>query len=298
MKILLATDGSEYSETATKFLTRLNLSANDEITILHVISEDPFDDKADYYYSRINKIKQLIAPRILDSAMNVLKSTPAKIQAELMSGYPDKGIVNAAVKANADIIVMGPKRMKGIRSRIVGSVTKSVSIASPKPVLVVKSYHGEPSNKIKILFTTDGSEYAKKAGETVTLMPFHDNTEITVLHVMTPAFYDIPDKFISKIDAHIMEEMKRYNSVELEESQAIVEQAMGYLSRKYSNINRLVKAGDPSDEILHTANALEVDIIAVGTRGMGGFRGVVGSISRYILSAADCSVLIGKANGI
>lgn len=298
MKILLATDGSEYSETATKFLTRLNLSANDEITILHVISEDPFDDKADYYYSRINKIKQLIAPRILDSAMNVLKSTPAKIQAELMSGYPDKGIVNAAVKANADIIVMGPKRMKGIRSRIVGSVTKSVSIASPKPVLVVKSYHGEPSNKIKILFTTDGSEYAKKAGETVTLMPFHDNTEITVLHVMTPAFYDIPDKFISKIDAHIMDEMKRYNSVELEESQAIVEQAMGYLSRKYSNINRLVKAGDPSDEILHTANALEVDIIAVGTRGMGGFRGVVGSISRYILSAADCSVLIGKANGI
>jgi nucleotide-binding universal stress UspA family protein len=298
MKILLATDGSGYSETATKFLTRLNLSANDEITILHVISEDPFDDKADYYYSRINKIKQLIAPGILDSAMNVLKSTPAKINAELMNGYPEKAIVNAAVESNADIIVMGPKRMKGIRSRIVGSVTKSVSIASPKPVLVAKSSHGEPSDKIKILFTTDGSEYATKAGETITLMPFHDDTEITVIHVITPAFYDIPDKFISKIDAEIMDEMNRYNSVELEESQAIVEQAVGYLSKKYSNIDKLVKVGDPSDEILQTANALGVDIIAVGTRGMGGFRGVVGSISRYILSAADCSVLIGKANGI
>jgi nucleotide-binding universal stress UspA family protein len=31
---------------------------------------------------------------------------------------------------------------------------------------------------------------------------------------------------------------------------------------------------------------------------MGGFRGVVGSVSRYILSAADCSVLIGKTDGI
>jgi nucleotide-binding universal stress UspA family protein len=298
MKILLATDGSEYSETATKFLTRLNLSADDEITILHVISEDPFDDKADYYYSRINKIKQLIAPRILESAMNVLKSTPAKINAELMNGYPDKAIVNAAVESNADMIVMGPKRMKGIRSRIVGSVTKSVSIASPKPVLVVKSSHGGSSDKIKILFTTDGSEYATKAGETITLIPFHDNTEITVLHVITPAFYDIPAKFKSKIDAHIMEEMEGYSSIELEESQAIVEQAMGYLNKKYSNISKLIKVGDPSDEILHTANALEVDIIALGTRGMGGFRGVVGSISRYILSAADCSVLIGKANGI
>ena len=298
MKILLTTDGSEYSETATKFLTRLNLSANDEITILHVISDDPFEDKEDYYYSRIKKIKQLIAPKILDSAVNILKSTPAKINIELMNGYPDKCIVNAAVEANANIIIMGPKRMKGIRSRIVGSVTKSVSITSPKPVLVVKPPRRESSNKIKILFTTDGSEYAKKAGETITLMPFHDNTEITIIHVITPAFYDIPDKFKIKIDAHVMEEMKRYNSIELEKSQTIIEQATEYLSKKYSNINKLTEVGDPSDEILHAANALEVDIIVVGSKGMGGFRGVVSSISRYILSAADCSVLIGKTEGI
>ena len=298
MKILLAIDGSEYSERATKFLTRLNLSANDEITILHVISDDPFENKEDYYYSRIKKIKQLIAPKILDSAVNILKSTPAKINTELMNGYPDKCIVSAAVEANANIIIMGPKRMKGIRSRIVGSVTKSVSITSPKPVLVVKPPHRESSNKIKILFTTDGSEYAAKAGETIFLMPFHDNTEITILYVITPAFYDIPDKFMSKIDAHIMEEMKRYNSIELEKSQTIIEQATEYLSKKYSNINKLTEVGDPSDEILHAANALEVDIIAVGSKGMGGFRGVVGSISRYILSAADCSVLIGKTESI
>lgn len=298
MKILLTTDGSEYSETATKFLTRLNLSANDEITILHVISDDPFEDKEDYYYSRIKKIKQLIAPKILDSAVNILKSTPAKINTELMNGYPDKCIVNAAVEANANIIIMGPKRMKGIRSRIVGSVTKSVSITSPNPVLVVRPPHRETSNKIKILFTTDGSEYAKKAGETIILMPFHDNTEITIIHVITPAFHDIPDKFKIKIDTHVMEEMKRYNSIELEESQTIIEQATEYLSKKYSNINKLTKVGDPSDEILLAANALEVDIIVVGSKGMGGFRGIVGSISRYILSAADCSVLVGKTAGI
>jgi nucleotide-binding universal stress UspA family protein len=298
MKILLATDGSEYSETATRFLTRLNLSANDEITILHIVGEDPFEDKEDYYYSRIKKIRELIAPGILDSAVDVLKSTPARINTKLINGYPDKGIVDTAVEANADIIVMGPKRTKGIRSRIVGSVTKSVSIASHRPVLVVKTCHGEPSDRIRILFTTDGSEFATSAGETINLMPFHDDTEITVLHVITPAFYDVPHKFMTKIDAHIMEEMKRYNSVELEKSQAIVERAVGYLGKKYSNINKAVKSGDPSDEILQTAKELGVDIIAVGTRGMGGFRGVVGSVSRYILSAADCSVLIGKTDGI
>ena len=294
MKILLPTDGSEYSEGAAQFLKRLNLSPNDEITILHVVSDDPFQDSEDYYYARRKEIKQQIAPKILDAATNILKSVPAKINTVLMNGYPDKCIIEAAVDSNTDIIVMGPKRLKGIKSHIVGSVTKSVSIISPKPVLVIKPPQGESSNTIKILFTTDGSDYARKAGEILTLMPFHDNTEITILHVVTPAFYDIPDKFMTKIDASVREDLRRYSSVELEASQKMIAQTTEYLSNRFSNIDKLTKTGDPSDEILHTANELKVDIIVVGSKGMGGFRGVVGSISRYILSVAECSVLIGK----
>jgi len=41
MKILLATDGSKYSEVAARFLTGLNLSPEDEISILHVIGWIP-----------------------------------------------------------------------------------------------------------------------------------------------------------------------------------------------------------------------------------------------------------------
>ncbi len=294
MKILLPTDGSEYSEAAAKFLKRLDLSRDDEITILHVISDDPFQDTEDYYYSRIKEIKQLIAPRILDSAMSILKPVPAKITAFLMNGYPDKCIVDTAVGTNADIVVMGPKRLKGIKSRIVGSVTKSVSVISPKPVLVIKPAQGESSDKIKILFATDGSDYARKAGEILTLMPFHDDTEVTVLHVITPAFYDIPDKFMTRIDESVREDLKRYSPIEQEESQKVIAQTAEYLSNRFSHIYKLTKTGEPSDEILNAANELGADMIVVGSKGMGGFRGIVGSLSRYILSVAECSVLIGK----
>jgi len=294
MKILLPTDGSEYSETAAKFLKKLNLSHDDEITVLHIISDDPFEDDKDYYYARIKEIKQSIAPKILDLTLNILKSVPAKMNTALMNGYPDKCIVDAAVDSNADIIVMGPKRLKGIKSRIVGSVTKSVSIMSPKPVLVIKPTQRDSSNGMKILFTTDGSDHARKAGETLSLMPFHDDTEITILHVITPAFYDVPDKFMSKIDVSFREDLKRYSSLELQESQRIIAQASEYLNNKFSKIDKLTRIGDPSDEILHTADELNADMIVVGSKGMGGFRGIVGSISRYILSVAECSVLIGK----
>ena len=294
MKILLPTDGSEYSEAAVKFLKRLNVSSKDEIILLHVISDDPCQDNEDYYYPKIREIKKSVAPRILDSATNILKPLPAKISTVLMSGYPDRCIVDTAVDLKTDIIVMGQKRLKGIESRIVGSVTKSVSISSPKPVLVIKPYNSETPDRIKILFTTDGSDYAKKAGETLTLLPFHDNTEITILHVITPAFYDIPEKFMEKIDSSLREDLKRYSAEELKESQKIIAQTADYLKNKFSNINTLTAMGDPSDEILYTANELKSDMIVVGSKGMGGFRGVVESLSRYILSVAHCSVLIGK----
>lgn len=294
MKILLPTDGSEYSETAAKFLKRLNLSEKDEINILHVISEDPFQDKEDYYYAKIKEIKQGIAPKILESSISILKSVPAKINTSLMNGYPDKCILDAAVNSNADMIVMGPKRLKGIKSRIIGSVTKSVSINSLKPVLVVKPSQADSSGKMKILFTTDGSDYARKAGETLSIIPFHANTEITVLHVITPAFYDIPDRFMTKIDQNDREDLKNFSSQELRESQKIIARIVEYLMKGFSNIRTLTKTGDPSEEILQTANELNADMIVVGSKGMGGFRGIVGSLSRYILSAADCSVLIGK----
>jgi nucleotide-binding universal stress UspA family protein len=298
MKILLPTDGSEYSETAAQFLTRLNLSRNDEIIILHVISDDPFQDKEDYYYAKIKEIKRSIASNILDSALNILKSVPAKIKTVLMDGYPDKCILAAAVDSNTDIIVMGPKRLKGIKSRIVGSVTKSVSISSSKPALIIKPPQKEPADKMKILFATDGSDYAEKAGKTLSLIPFHDNTEITIIHVITPAFYDIPDRFMEKIEASVREDLKKYRSMELQESQKILARTAEYLSGKFSNIERLTMMGDPSEEILNAANEIKADIIVVGSKGMKGFRGVVESLSRYILSVADCSVLIGKTEGV
>lgn len=294
MKILLPTDGSEYSDSAAHFLLRLDLSSRDEISVLHVVSEDPLQDSEDYYSRRIREVKQFIAPKILEHTRDILKPVPAKIDTLVMDGYPDACIVDAAVNLNADLIIMGPKRGKGIRSRIVGSITKAVSINSPKPILVIKPLQGKVPDKVKILFPTDGSQHAQKAGELLTLMPFHDTTEITILHVVTPALYDMPEQYLRKMDTGMKEDLKSLADKEFRESEEVFSQTAEYLRKGFSHFDTLTKIGDPTDEILQTAYELNPDIIALGSKGMGGFRGVIGSISRYILSVAECSVLIGK----
>ena len=71
MRILLAVDGSKYSDLAARFLACLHLSADDEITVLHVMFWYPLYYEREYYYETLKEIKQEIAPKILDAALDI-----------------------------------------------------------------------------------------------------------------------------------------------------------------------------------------------------------------------------------
>ena len=64
--------------------------------------------------------------------------------------------------------------------------------------------------------------------------------------------------------------------------------------QRFSKIEKLTKIGDPSEEILNTSDEINADIIAVGNSGMRGIRGILGSVTRYVLNHSKCSVLIGR----
>jgi nucleotide-binding universal stress UspA family protein len=293
MEILLATDGSVYSEGAAKFLTNLNFSSDDEITILHVISNVPFKEDTESYYSSLKQIRQEIAPKIIESTLRILKPVNAKNSPMIIDGYPDKGIIDVAEDLNVDMIVMGARGLKGIEALLIGSITRSVAINSSKPVLIIKPPQWEISGNLKILFATDGSSYAMELGRFLTFIPFRDDTEITVLNVIHPG-PDIPEKFHIEIEERIKEIAASIKSMALKESEKIVRQSHEFLDGRFVKIHGLTKDGDPTVEILNTAKILKADMVAVGSRGMRGVKGMLGSVSRYILSHSECSVLIGK----
>lgn len=294
MKILFATDGSEYSEGAARFLTCLNLSQDDEITIFHAVSWVPFLYDEESYYSSFKEIKKELAPRILDSAADILKPVNAKISTAIIDGSPEYYIVKAAEESDMDMIVMGARGIKGIKSLFIGSVTKSVAVNSPKPVFIAKLPVCKKSDRIKILFATDGSDYSVATGEFLSSIPFPDNTEITILNVIWSDFSDIPERFAMEVNERVKEAVVKDRTIEFTESERVIEQARKYLSKRFKNINVLSKVGDPSSEILNTAETLKADIITVGCRGLSGIKGIMGSVSRNILTHSKCSVLIGK----
>ena len=294
MKLLLATDGSEYSEEAAKFLTCLNFTPEDEITVFHTVSWVPFLYDDESYISALKEIKKEIAPKVLDTALEILKPVPAKVSAAIIDGSPEEYIVDIAAESDMDMIVMGARGIKGLKTLFVGSVTRVVAGRSSKPVLIVRAPMGERKCGLKILFATDGSEYSMATGAFLASVPFAGDTELTVLNVIWPEYSDIPERFALEVNERMKELVANAREIELARSEEILKKAGGLLSKRFKHIKVLSHIGDPSEQILKTAEGFNTDLIAVGCRGLKGMKGFMGSVSRNIVTHAKCSILIGK----
>ena len=188
---------------------------------------------------------------------------------------------------------MGARGIKGIKSFFIGSVTNSVALSASKPVFITKPPGCNKSGNLKILFATDGSDHSIATGKLLSEIPFPENTEITILNVTRPVFWDIP-ALSPEINEKMLEMADQAKAIEIMNSERIIEQAREYLRRSFNIIDVLSKEGDPSTEILETSEELKTDIIAVGCRGLRGIKGMMGSVSRNILTHSKYSVLIGK----
>jgi len=286
VRVLLATDGSEHSEGAVRFLTRFDFSKTDEIVVLHVISEIPYDDD---YHAQIKKVIKRVAPKILKASADILKTVGAEISTVEEEGYPDTTIIEKAIDYDSDLIVMGARGVRGVELLFLGSATRSVSINSPKPVLVFKRPSWKASGMMNVLFATDGSEIACDAGRFAATLPLPADTEVTVMHVSPSFISDIPGKYMKEIGEQLTGKPSTYDN-----SERIFEQARTFLGGRFNKIDYLLRIGDPSRETLEMERTLAPDMIVVGCRGLRGIKGMMGSVSRRLLGRSESSILIGK----
>jgi nucleotide-binding universal stress UspA family protein len=279
---------------AAQFLSRLRWSPDDEITVLYVIPEATRSGVEEPFNDSLKQIKQDIAPRILDATAGELKDRPAKIRTVVATGHPDNAIVNAAMLVPVDMVVMGARGIKGMKSLFLGSVTRATAITSPTPVLVIRRPQWKASGLLKILYATDGSEYALAAGKLLARIPFPTDSEVTILHAAGSSFADIPERYYLEIADRVKEIAAKITEMEYRRAEGIMNDARGCLEGKFAKMSDLVRSGDPAEVILNAAGSMGADIIALGSSGMRGVRGMLGSVSRRILGQAACSVLIGK----
>lgn len=148
MKFLLATDGSNYSEAASKMLDVFRFGVNDTIKIISVI-DMALPMAMDIYggylpdTTEIEKLARENAEKIVDSLAQTLtekyKDQSPRISTEVLFGSPDSRIVETAEEFRADLIIIGSHGYNRWERLLIGSVSDSVVHHAHCSVLVVRA---------------------------------------------------------------------------------------------------------------------------------------------------------------
>ena len=142
----------------------------------------------------------------------------------------------------------------------------------------------------KILIAMDGSEHAKHALNYAVESAVKWGAELIILTVVPPIS---PLVYSSEFNAPYIPDLMD----NLREShQRMLSEAANTVKNKKPDLKvetRLEK-GRPSDVIVEIAKEEDVDLIVMGSRGMGGIVGFLGSTSRHVVEACTKPILIVK----
>ncbi len=290
MIILLATDGSEYSERAARYIGRLGLGQDNDIFVLHVLKEHLLPDIVDPAHL-FKKAGRAGAEQLIDSFVRML-GNGEKVRGITREGEPWREVLQASDDFGADLVVMGHKGLSGLDRFLVGSVTSHVLRHGAVSVLMVRDAPPE-DRPLRVLLCSDGSRSAEYGRETLAGLPVSGDTEVHVLSVVDMEVITMPEKYYPDEDISRMMAGLREHS--LREAERTVAGEAEKLKGRFWNVSTHVVFGVPENEILREAEAMPADLIVMGSKGLHGIKGaLLGSVSHRVSRHAHCAVLVAK----
>jgi len=138
-KILVPTDGSDYSVRAAEYGIGIAKMLSAEILVLYVIDEVVINQisKTTERDGLEQELKEA-GQRYVNYVLGLAEKGGVKSSSLLARGIPYEQIVHLARDLSFDLIVMGSYGRRGTERVLVGSVTQRVIEYAPCPVLVLK----------------------------------------------------------------------------------------------------------------------------------------------------------------
>ena len=202
-------------------------------------------------------------------------------------GKPAAEILEVAAAREADLIVMGSHGRSGVRKLFFGSTTERVLRETGRPVLVTPDDRARPtsvsdivSGVRRVLAPVDLSAASGRQVEAAAMIARTLSCSLLLLHVLEPVF---------------MPGALRAYLTRLESSRrAECEDRLTALAAAHApgvQVEAIVVAGDPADEIAKISRARGAGLLIVGLHSSGMLGPRMGSVTYRVLCAADTLVL-------
>lgn len=153
-----------------------------------------------------------------------------------------------------------------------------------------------PRSVKRILVPVDGSIHSSKAADMALDLAKKYNATLYILHVAAgyAAYERFSEAYEGRVNPEILTDTA-LNTVRSQGEAYLQEVEAKAKAEGLTKVERVYSAGDPADEILNFAERNDVDLIVMGSRGLGRFSRVfLGSVSNKVAHHAHCTVIIVK----
>jgi len=284
-KILLAVDGSAYAETAARFVSHLPHDEKLELTVLTVL-QTPY---VNHSYPTAEAIDELYH-RDKDAAAE----TYAKISAwftganvtlrhVMPQGHPGQAIVKAAEDEASELVVLGARGRSNISRILLGSTSDYVATHSPCSVLVVRESAASIVDRpLRIAIGYEESGPAQAAMEEIKEIDWGQGVKMDVVSV-SPFWYGF------------FGELRPDSQAEIAVTKAVQEATKQMMEVVPNVLPHVIQSEHVGEGLVQFATDNRSDLLVVGEtpRNLVG-RILLGSVSRYVLRHAPCSVWITR----
>jgi nucleotide-binding universal stress UspA family protein len=291
--IMAPTDGSGFDREAIRVATQMSNRAGAIMKLVRVASAPMVftgPDSIDYPHEAIKREREWEVSQLDELAAECRAETRGIVTADLEEGPVPDALGRFARLNNVDLIVISSHGRGGFARLSLGSVTDSLIRSTNIPVLVVKAPSSYLNPTIsrpfqQILVPLDGSLLAEEIIPQVIELAQRNEASVTLFHALIPSTYS----------------QRQIGDAQLPWWEEDVEIARSYLSEQAEWIRsagvptsiELTVDDNVADSISRSACRLRADLIAIATRGRGGFsRMIRGSVADKIVRTSRTSLLV------
>ncbi len=282
-RALVGYDGSDGSAAAAAFGLWLAGKAAVQTTLLHVSGSPESPVPAATRREAREHVAQQDREwrRQLDSLRDYA-AADAPVDCLIEHGHVAEMLLNVAADLDADLMLLGSTGVGPVRAALLGSVSSQVVEHASCSVMIVREGHpAAPAHVRSIVVGLDGSSESLDALAVAGALaaPLGARLVLCAAYPASVAFAPPTTELRDELMHH---------------AASIVEAARRTLPAEIDAIAELGE-GRPRDVLLRASEAHAPALLAVGSRGLGGFTGLLlGSTSRWLANHAPCPVLIGR----
>lgn len=208
------------------------------------------------------------------------------IRTVLSGGRPVPVLLELSLTAG--LVVLGSRGLGEFAGGLVGSVSSAVATHAHCPVVVIRGLPGPDAPPLDgpVVVGTDGSEHSEPAIAEAVQFASRRGADLTAVHAWTDL--NLATVFDIGADDSILE----WPAVAAGEEAVLAERLAGWKER-YPDVSmrRVVVRDRPVRELARLAEGAQ--LLVVGSRGRGGFKGMLlGSTSRALLHLVDGPLMI------